>query len=123
MGEAGLIAQSATLFFYNAGQNVFNISENGVKTNMQIATIIIQVGRNVKNRLALTVGIFQVGLHGILVLAITAFKLKIKGTVTFYAMACVILTVIVIVPLHVILKQSPVLWIFSQVLHDATLVG
>ncbi|ENN71694.1 hypothetical protein HUJ04_006162 [Dendroctonus ponderosae] len=106
LGEAGLIAQSATLFFYNAGQNVFrSFNSNAVMTKMQTGTIIIQVG-----------------LLGILALAYFVHKLNIKGAVAFYTTACAMLTVTIIVPLHIILKQSPVLWIFSQVFNDVRLL-
>lgn len=44
LGEAGLISQGLTLFFYCAGVNMFTYgSSNVAKSNMQISSIIIQV--------------------------------------------------------------------------------
>ncbi|KAF7281629.1 dolichol kinase [Rhynchophorus ferrugineus] len=110
LGEGGLVAQGFVLFMGCICYNIYFIIANinnkyFVKSNMQISTIIIQAG-----------------LLGILSLAFFLYKLQIRSTKGFYILAFVVLSLIVMLPLHIILEQSPVLWIFSQVLGDIPLL-
>ncbi|XP_050293583.1 dolichol kinase [Anthonomus grandis grandis] len=106
LGEAGLISQGLTIFVYSTFINVFRFgSRTTVKSNMQISTLIIQVG-----------------LCGILTLALLLYKFSIKNVKYFYVTTTIVLTATIIVPLHAILKQSPVLWIFQQVFDDVVLL-
>ncbi|CAG9772889.1 unnamed protein product [Ceutorhynchus assimilis] len=103
LGEAGLTAQGLTLFIYSTVLNLNN--PNLLRSNMQISTVIIQIG-----------------LLGIITLAYVLYKFNIRQPKAFYLTAIVTLTITIIVPLHVILGQSPVLWIFGQVLGDVLLL-
>lgn len=106
LGEAGLISQGFTIFLYGLGLNVLDcIGNNFPKSNMQISTIIIQIG-----------------LFGILSLSYVVYKCNVTTPTTFYVATFSVLTASIIVPLHIILNQSPVLWIFNQVFSDIPLL-
>lgn len=106
LGEAGLISQGFAIFIYSIGHNILHFSSKNVpKSNMQISTLIIQVG-----------------LLGILSLAYLIYKFNIRTPKTFYFTTFVVLTSIIIIPLHMILDESPVLWIFGQILGDIPLL-
>lgn len=107
LGEAGIISQSLTLFLYSTIINIINhISQNVLfKSNMQVATLIIQLG-----------------LLGIGTIAFTSYLFRIKSTINFYIVCVGIITIVIIIPLHVLLQRSPVLWIFYQITEDWSMI-
>ncbi|XP_057654166.1 dolichol kinase [Diorhabda carinulata] len=107
LGEAGIISQSLILFLYFTIINVINhISQSMVfKSNMQVATLIIQLG-----------------LLGIGMIAYISYLFAIRSTIIFYTVFIGIITTIIIIPLHILLQRSPVLWIYDQMTEDWTTI-
>lgn len=108
LGEAGLVAQTIILFVNSLFYNIFHmlsIQERKYRSKMQTCTLIIQVG-----------------LLGLMLLSYIVYMFNIKGPKTFYLTAFITITLSVIVPLHLIMDQSPLIWIFEQVLSDILLL-
>ncbi|XP_056637122.1 dolichol kinase [Diorhabda sublineata] len=107
LGEAGIISQSLILFLYFTIINVINhISQSmAFKSNMQVATLIIQLG-----------------LLGIGMIAYISYLFAIGSTIIFYTVFIGIITTIIIIPLHILLQRSPVLWIYDQMTEDWTTI-
>ncbi|KAL1506238.1 hypothetical protein ABEB36_005635 [Hypothenemus hampei] len=106
LGEAGLISQSISVFLHSSLYNIYescNISS--LRSNMQISTLIIQIG-----------------LLGLTILSYICYKFDIRSAKTFYSTTFFIVTVTIILPLHVFLEKSPLYWIFNQIIEDVTLL-
>ncbi|XP_066245349.1 dolichol kinase [Euwallacea similis] len=105
-GEAGLTAQGLTLFLLSYFYSIIEMIQREIKlSNMQKSTVIIQVG-----------------ILGIAAFAYILNKTRVNNHYSFYYSALFLLTSTVIVPLFLILKENPLIWIFSQVLEDVTLL-
>ncbi|XP_066145021.1 dolichol kinase isoform X2 [Euwallacea fornicatus] len=105
-GEAGLTAQGLTLFLLSYFYSITEMIQTETKlSNMQKSTAIIQVG-----------------ILGIAACAYILNKIKINNQYSFYYSALFLLTSTIIAPLFLVLKENPLIWIFSQVLGDMTLL-
>ncbi|KAJ8965414.1 hypothetical protein NQ314_004167 [Rhamnusium bicolor] len=105
LGEAGLISQGVVIVIYIATINVMNSSQGSYKSNVQISTLIIQVG-----------------LLGIGTIAVMAYNFKIKSAKAFYITTFAVITLVILLPLHMLLNRSPVLWILNLIFSDLTLI-
>ncbi|CAH1112968.1 unnamed protein product [Psylliodes chrysocephalus] len=103
LGEAGFVSQGLTLFSFFTISNVLNHSLRIVpfRSNMQISTLILQLG-----------------LTGIGIIAFSCYCFKIKSTVAFYSTSILAILSTIIIPLHILLQRSPVLWIVNQMFDD-----
>lgn len=123
-GEAGLIAQGFTLFLY---QSLINMASFGAlkryHSNMQNSTLIIQVIYVTFLWNQTFYSSLQVGLTAILLLAYIVYKFNLKSAKVFYLLTILVCVGFIIIPLHLLLQQSPLVWIFSQVFTDITLVS
>ncbi|CAH1285331.1 unnamed protein product [Diabrotica balteata] len=107
LGEAAIICQGLTLMLYFTILNFVNHTTRPLpfKSNIQVATLIIQLG-----------------LLGILAIAVCSYYFKIKNTVPFYTISSVIIVGVIIIPLHILLQRSPILWILNQMVEDLSMV-
>ncbi|CAH1119357.1 unnamed protein product [Phaedon cochleariae] len=103
LGEAGIVSQGIVILIYFTIMNVLNHSTRSTpfKSNMQISTLIIQIG-----------------MLGIAVIAYTSHSFNIRGTKSFYFLAIAVIFILIFLPLHLLLKCSPVLWIINQMIDD-----
>ncbi|KAG5885892.1 hypothetical protein JTB14_019151 [Gonioctena quinquepunctata] len=107
LGEAGIVGQATTLMVYFTILNILNHSTRAepFKSNMQISTLIIQLG-----------------LLGIAVIAWLSYFFSLNGVKSFYFMACLVISFVILLPLHILLKGSPVLWIIYQMFDDWSMI-
>ncbi|XP_066998876.2 dolichol kinase isoform X2 [Anabrus simplex] len=96
-GEACLVTQALILFLFSSVNNVYSSWSHTPSTDLDIATIILQVG-----------------LLGIAIICtVTYFIPAARSVVPFYSVVTAVLVIGVIPVLHVLLKASPVLWILQ----------
>ncbi|XP_049821619.1 dolichol kinase [Aethina tumida] len=101
IGEASLITQALVILLYATGLNLFYFVGKMYTSNMQISTLIIQVG-----------------LLGIGTIAGCCYLMKPRSPVAFYTMASLIVCGVIFLPLHVLLNRSPLLWIIQTMFYD-----
>ncbi|CAH0558934.1 unnamed protein product [Brassicogethes aeneus] len=101
IGEACLIAQALVLILFSTALNLLSLSNKVFISNMQVSTLIIQVG-----------------LSGIGVIAYSTNVFKIKNVIFFYLIFVTVVIMGVLLPVHIILKRSPILWILELMLYD-----
>lgn len=65
---------------------------------------------------------FQLGLCGLAAIAGFAYRLEIKNAKSFYMTTIIVILLAILLPLHILLNQSPLLWIFEQLFQDLTTV-
>ncbi|KAJ8960605.1 hypothetical protein NQ318_013897 [Aromia moschata] len=105
LGEAALVTQGVIILLYFTFVNVFNSSHHSYRTNLQISTLIIQIG-----------------LLGIGAIAASVYYLNIKSIKSFYLLTFLVLTLVVFLPLHILLKQSPLLWILDSIFSNLAML-
>ncbi|XP_023019763.2 dolichol kinase isoform X1 [Leptinotarsa decemlineata] len=103
LGEAGIASQAAIILLYFT---ILNFLSHGTraepfKSNMQISTLIIQLG-----------------FLGIAVIAWASYFFSLKSSKPFYSVVIFTIVFVIFLPLHILLERSPVLWIFQQLCYD-----
>ncbi|KRT82664.1 hypothetical protein AMK59_3381 [Oryctes borbonicus] len=102
LGEALFCAQGFTIFLYSTVINLYYSINIPLQTNLQISTFIIQVGL-----LSLT-----------LICYLSHRYECFRSPCTFYVMSVIIVLFVLILPLYLILRQNPLLWIFELITED-----
>ncbi|GJQ74666.1 hypothetical protein Trydic_g21518 [Trypoxylus dichotomus] len=102
LGEALFCAQGFTIFLYSSAINLYYAISIPLRTNLQISTFIIQVGL-----LCLTA-----------ICYLTYRYEYFRSTSTFYKASVILVIFLLLLPLHLILRQSPLLWIFELITKD-----
>ncbi|CAG9859146.1 unnamed protein product [Phyllotreta striolata] len=107
LGEAGVVSQASALLVFFTISNVLNYGLSGspFKSNMQISTLIIELG-----------------LAGVGLIAFTCYYFKITNARSFYCVSIIQIFTVIIGPLHVLLETSPVLWIINQMFNDRSTI-
>lgn len=113
LGEGILVGQAVTLFLH--GFILSFIHPPNPVNNLQVATTIIQV-ENAMFPAQTDFFPFQFGLLGIGALGI--IESRFKDHTNFYIRAILCIFLFILLPLHVILKCSPILWILQQLFND-----
>lgn len=98
LGEAAVAAQATVIILYST---IINLKNNKFETSIQISTIIIQLG-----------------LIGIATIAGISTILQLQNAKSFYITTFLIILLVIFAPLHIVMKRSPVVWIFQQLFKD-----
>ncbi|KAF2900717.1 hypothetical protein ILUMI_05472 [Ignelater luminosus] len=102
LGEAAIAAQALILFLYSTVINVCNASIRTPTKILDISTLIIQVG------------LCAIGL-----ICILMYRFKhLRNALWFYTVSTIVLSLFVVILLHVLLLQSPILWIVTFLFED-----
>ncbi|KAI5712972.1 hypothetical protein M8J75_012722 [Diaphorina citri] len=100
-GEASIVTQTFLLFQMHVYTNAF-LSKQGLVNCQDIATLVLQVGLSC------------IVLHGSLVYIVPS----LRSPLTFYPCLALIATLGGVIPLHILLERSPILWIIQLLLAD-----
>uniref|UniRef100_A0A8D9AH54 dolichol kinase n=1 Tax=Cacopsylla melanoneura TaxID=428564 RepID=A0A8D9AH54_9HEMI len=105
-GEASVVTQAFLLFQIHVYTNIF-LSVQDKPTNCQDTTTLI----------------LQVGLSCIIVLSTLVYTMKsLRSTLVFYSCLMLMIMFGVIIPLHIILNKSPILWMIELLLVNTSTV-
>lgn len=126
-GEATVVSQAILLLLYTTILNLFDNAGHVPTTVYGIASIIIQVVFKIliiDLFLCFFFMIFQISLVGIGIICLSCYLVhSLRKPVQFYLFFGLVISLLVILPLHVVLNQSPVLWIIQLLLEDSRSVS
>ncbi|KAJ3665777.1 hypothetical protein Zmor_001252 [Zophobas morio] len=101
LGEAAICCQSYILLLYFTVINILNNIIRPATSMMQMSTLTIQVG--------------LIGLSAIIFIS---YQFGIKNPLKFYILTGLIFAFVVVVPLQILLKTNPLLWILTLFWED-----
>ncbi|KAK9881932.1 hypothetical protein WA026_018126 [Henosepilachna vigintioctopunctata] len=105
LGEAGITSQAFTILLYTTLPHFSNSMEEPIVKTIQSSTVIIQMEY-----------------FGILILCAFLYYFKIKSSISVYFWSFTILMITFLLPLHIFLRRSPILWVLSLLIENSSTI-